>query len=591
MRGPARLVVLIALGALVLPAQAGAHGRGATIALDYQADDGLTVSAPAAADVTIELPLRADGHWQRELAGATSSTPGWRDREHQRAAAALATSSLGVVAQVARELVAAGGLTDGERALVGGALAWLDPATRSAITAGSGPVAEYLTAAAALRDGRVKTGGFADVAGRTNGLVATLAAHRSLLQAIERGNYAQARAAFDRVLDRHASETLGLVAARRLAQSFYWQNPEAIGALDRVATGRWRNQARAEAAQLAGYLRGSGKTVRPDAGDRWVALLEDVELAAPPPMVDANARAMVLASARGEVGWNLAMAAWKQRVLAAGDYAHVMAFARAAMLGGGDDLDAALDRALALAGDDADALTAVVTTAFAAGRVDRARGLLATARTRQPKSPVLIRLASQLAEQGGDPAEAARLQVEAMRAEGDRPIALSALRGEYGRLVRLYSAAAKASSGAARDQAVEAALAAGRDWRALDPDASVRERALGELLLAVGRDDEGWRYLSTPIDLAPREGPSFQIAAEVLEHQGKLERALGLWRRAFAIDATNPTGLMRQAQVELALGRVDDAQATIARITDRTWHNRWWSVVSWAQQARPPRRP
>jgi tetratricopeptide (TPR) repeat protein len=176
-----------------------------------------------------------------------------------------------------------------------------------------------------------------------------------------------------------------------------------------------------------------------------------------------------------------------------------------------------------------------------------------------------------------------------MAAEGDRPVALSRLRGEYGRLIGLYGGAARAASGAARDQAVEDALTAGRDWRALDPDASARERALGELLLAVGRDDEGWRYLSTPIDLAPREGPSFQVAAEVMERQGKLDRALGLWRRAFAIDATNPTWLQRAAQVELALGRTDDAQATIARITERTWHDRFAGVVYWAQQARAAR--
>lgn len=563
---------------------------GRTIAVEYHVDDTLTVASAAPADVTIDLPLRADGHWRRVLDGQAAAAPGWRRLEHQRAAAALATGNLGVLAQVARELAAAGALATAERVLVGGAVTWLDPTSRSALTGGGGAIADYFTAAIALRDGRTKgVTSFADLATRSDGLVATLAAHRSLLQAIERGSYPAARAAFDRVLDRHPSELLGMVAARRLAQTFYWQNPDAITALDRVAVGRWRNQARLEAAQFAGYVRGYGRTARPDAGDRWVALLEDVELSAPPPAIDGNARAQVVASARGEVGWNLAMAAWKQRVLAAGDYDHVMAFARAARLGPSDDVDAALDRALTLAGDDADALHGVVIEAFAAGRVDRARTLLTTARARQPRSAPLILLASQFAEQQGDYPEAARLLTESMKAEGDGPVALSALRVEYGRLIRLYAGSAKAATGPARDQAVDAALAAGRDWRALDPDAAGRERQLGELLFAVGRDDEGWRYLSTPIDLAPREGPSFQGAAEVLESQGKLERALGLWRRAFAIDATNPTWLMRAAQVELALGRTADAQATIARINDRTWHNRFWSVTSWAQNAKAAR--
>jgi tetratricopeptide (TPR) repeat protein len=98
-------------------------------------------------------------------------------------------------------------------------------------------------------------------------------------------------------------------------------------------------------------------------------------------------------------------------------------------------------------------------------------------------------------------------------------------------------------------------------------------------LLAVGNDEEAWRYLSSPIDRAPREGTSFEGAAEVLERAGKLEQALGLWRRAFAIDATNPTWLQRQAATELALGHKDAARATVQKILDRRWHVRWDGVT------------
>jgi hypothetical protein len=65
MRGPLRLVVPIALGALVLPAQAAAHGRGATIALDYRlALDPATRALPGVhvrvLDGDRDLELRAD---------------------------------------------------------------------------------------------------------------------------------------------------------------------------------------------------------------------------------------------------------------------------------------------------------------------------------------------------------------------------------------------------------------------------------------------------------------------------------------------------------------------------------------------------
>lgn len=556
--------------------------RGRTVEVGYHVDESVAVSAAVSAPVTLTLPLRADGHWAQVLASLPTAAPGWRTAQHQRAAAALAANQPALLVQVARTLAAAGGLSSAEQALCGGALAWADAPLRAALTTGDG-VAAYLRAAAALRDG--KRARFVELAGQLDGLFAGLAAQRAVLAAIEAGSYRDARAAFERLVDRGGEPTLAVLAARRLVQSFAWQNPESLTALDRVAVGRWRNVLRAEAAQYAGWARGYGRGARSDAGDRWVALMEDIELAAAPPTIDASARGMVLASARGQVGWQRALVAWRDRVLPAGDLAHVLAFARAALVGDPTELDAALDRALTLAGDDADQLTEVITLALFANRTDRLPSLLATARARAPQAPALLYLASQAAERRGEPAEAAALAAEAMRAEGDAPVALSALRGQYDRLLRLLSAAARAATGAERDALVEQALAAGRDWRALDPESPARERALGELLISVGRDDDGWRYLSTPIDLAPREGPSFQVAAEALEHQGKLERALGLWRRAFAIDATNPTWLMRAAQVELALGRTADAQATIGRITGRTWHDRFWQVTSWAREA------
>jgi predicted Zn-dependent protease len=79
------------------------------------------------------------------------------------------------------------------------------------------------------------------------------------------------------------------------------------------------------------------------------------------------------------------------------------------------------------------------------------------------------------------------------------------------------------------------------------------------------------------------QGDSYQIAAEVLEGEGQVERAEALWRRATEVDPTNPTWLLRQAQALRALGRTADARATIARVVGRKWHERFWNVPGQAR--------
>jgi tetratricopeptide (TPR) repeat protein len=386
-------------------------------------------------------------------------------------------------------------------------------------------------------------------------------------------------AAFDTFASRHLrADTFRLIAALRLVQVHAYRSADAVSVLDRVADGEWRNLARQEAAR---YLYNKPA----EAAERWVALLSDVDLTAAPPFVDWNARSIVVSSARGEVGWQLAMNAWRQRVIAAGNYEHVMAFARAALMSPATgDLDAALDRASLLA-PDADAVAAVVAMAAQTGKFDKARAALDGARVRFPNSPRLLRLASVVAEQSGDIRTAADLFTQAMKAEGDTPVALNQLRADYTRIISLYGQVAKVSGGPDRQSARDAAVAAGRDWRAIDPDYAPREQVLGELLIALGEDDEAWRYLSTPIDLAPREGASFMTAATVLERQNKLDQALGLWWRAYAIDATNPTWLQRAAQLELALGKKDKAKETLTKIAKGNWHSRYAGVKYWAENA------
>ena len=558
----------------------------------FTADPSASIATPIAASVSITMPvLPVALAAAAPLANARGAGPSHRRLIHQLAASALAARDVGQLGRAAAVLADLGPLTAGELVLVGAGMAWvpgdkldaiLGPAPSGNATAAgiaSEPIAQYLRASLAVRTGRRGAADFGAVAAPTTGVIALLADYRTLLLAIEQGNARNALAAFDRFASAHlGADTFRLIAAVRMAQQYAHASPDVVRALERVAEGPWRNLARQEAARYS-YSRPA------DAAERWVALLSDVDLAAAPPVVDYQARQVVVSSARGEVGWQLAMSAWKQRVLAGGDYAHVMAYAAAAaMTPDSVDLDAALDRAAALAAD-ADAVSAVVALASRTARTDRARAILDGARTRFPNDSGLLRLASAVAQQSGDLRAAADLFTRALRAEADRPIALSALRADYTRLISLHGQLARSAGGADRQLARDAAVAAGRDWRAIDPDHAARERLLGELLLSLGEDDEAWRYLSTPIDLAPREGSSFQSAAEVLERSNKLSHALTLWHRAYAIDATNPTWLQRAAQVELALGHKDAAKATLTRIARGSWHQRWSPVKEWADSA------
>jgi hypothetical protein len=551
--------------------------------LRFTADARAQISATPSQQVSIGMPMGAPVAVRATLDGLAANDPARRRVVHQLAASLLAAHDVGGLAAAAVTLAEMGPLSPAELALVGSSLAWV-PGDKVDLVLGKNaagaafePMAAYLRASLDLRLG--KRADFDSVAARSSGIVALLADYRAALAAIEKNDTRAALAAFDTFASRHLrADTLRLIAALRLVQVHAYRSSDAVTVLDRVADGPWRNLARQEAAR---YLYNKPA----EAAERWVALLSDVDLTAAPPVVDWNARNVVVSSARGEVGWQLAMGAWRQRVTAGGNFEHVMAFARAAAFApASGDLDAALDRAALLA-PDADAVALVVGMAAQHGKFDKARAALDGARARFPNNPRLLRLASVVAEQAGDVRLAADLFTQALKAESDTPVALSQLRADFTRVIALYGQVARVSGGADRQVARDAAIAAGRDWRAIDPDHAPRERVLGELLVSLGEEQEGWRYLSTPIDVAPREGASFLPAVQVLQASGKREQALALMWRAYTVDATNPTWLQQAAQMELSLGQKDKAKATLTKIAKGNWHQRWAGVKYWAENA------
>jgi predicted Zn-dependent protease len=296
-------------------------------------------------------------------------------------------------------------------------------------------------------------------------------------------------------------------------------------------------------------------------------------------------------TARGPAGWQLAYAAWKQKVLSGGDLAHVMTLAQAAAQAQPGDLDRVLAKAADLAAGDGDAIAEVAAMAMQYGQADRAAALIDNARKASP-SPALDRLASAIAERQGRPADAATLLEHALEVEADVPRGLSTVRMDYARLIQLEGRVASlAPAGADRDKALAMLEDGAAAWRSIDPDYDPREQLVADALLAAGQEEEGMRVLSTLVERHPMEGTGWGAIAETLEKEGRLDAARDAWHQAVVIDQTNPAWRVRDAQVLFALGRDKEARAELEDITHRHWHERWNMIVEQAQEllARQPK--
>ncbi|MCB9563354.1 MAG: FecR domain-containing protein [Kofleriaceae bacterium] len=536
--------------------------------------------------VEVALPLRPPAYWKNRLAETGEGGAEWRHLTRQLMAAQAATHDPGGAIAGYQALVAHGGAELGDLVLASGGRQWVEDKRLVELLAAAGErgraVGKYLAASRAYQK-KPRTGVFAPIAG--DGLVGALARHRETLAFVEADKLTGALAS---LRAGHGASTLRVIAAARIAQQWSWQSPRAAEAWDAVAEGAWRNVARYEAARAV-YQRGDYRA----AADRFADLMAGWDPAAMPATIDWTAKSAMQSSTRGQVGWQLAWSAYRNQALASDDLEQVTALLASASQLGEDDIDRALGRAADLAAGDPDAMASIIQQSLAYGQIDRAAPLvdaaLATART-----PALLRLASVVAERQGRVTDAADELEEALAGDGDGPVPLSRLREDMTRLLTLRGRVATLTTGAARDAAVDAAVAVADRWRDVDPDNAAIDRQIGELLLAAGRRDEAWRQLSTAIERHPMEGDGWALVAEVMEREGRLDDAVGYWQQAVVIDQTNPTWRMRRAQTLFALGRDAEATAQLKEIHDRKWHQRWWSVVyqvdqMLAQQAKATR--
>lgn len=570
-------------------------------------DDSLTVTAADGTETTVaigagdaisgvdtgavavvDMPLSQPAVWTAVADTAAAGTDGWRRAQHQRLASYAALGQSHQLIQIANQLREHGPLSRGELVLASVGIASAERKVVKQLTKGAAagdPVAAYLRASEAFtRTARV--GVLDDVARANRGtLVGMLAEYRAALSQVW-----QSKKAFERrvlaFLDRYDDPTLSYVITHRFSSSWSYQHPNDTVALwDRLADTPMGATAEYEAARVY-YNAGRYD----DAADRFDALFDsdDSNLL----RVDNTVRWAYQYSSRGAAGWQLLWTRWRARALHSDDPVVLERFMQAAMaIGATDDIDRVVVRMKDLQIEDPLFVLALADSLTQTGRNDQAAAVLApwVDRDAGQVTPAILARAATIAEGQGRFADAADYLERAMERFYEEATDLSVLRSDYSRLVMLRTRVAQSSTGTERDSATDAALHAIADWRRVDPDNATIDSLAGRLLYSVQQPERAWRYISTVIERAPMEGDAYSIAASALEEEGLIAEAGPLWERAFEVDGTNPTWLLRRAQGEYALGNTAAGDALIDQIMDSSWHERF-ANVTWQAEALAKRR-
>jgi tetratricopeptide (TPR) repeat protein len=293
-------------------------------------------------------------------------------------------------------------------------------------------------------------------------------------------------------------------------------------------------------------------------------------------------------SSGGTMRWQVFWARYRERALRSSDVSTLLTFALLATTDRDDqtirrDFGAIVRQLRELETDDGFAVLPIIDVMIEARHFDHAHAALSPYLTDEPAAGVLLRAAT-IAEGRSRHGEAAAFVERLLVELDDEPVSLADLRTLYGRLIDDLERATLTDSN--RDELVARAQRAVSQWRALDADNPAIDRRIATLLYGVQRPDDAWRQLSSTIERHPMEGEAYQAVAEVLQGEGQLERADQLWERAVAVDPTNPTWLLRRAQVALALGQREQANVHIRSITEGTWQDRFFNIVNQANQLR-----
>jgi predicted Zn-dependent protease len=102
--------------------------------------------------------------------------------------------------------------------------------------------------------------------------------------------------------------------------------------------------------------------------------------------------------------------------------------------------------------------------------------------------------------------------------------------------------------------------------RALDPESVAVRLALVNVLLRTGDKTRATRLLDETIKLAPSNSAVWNLRASLSHLGGNLPAALADYAKAIALDSRNVDALVAQAGILLDLGRLAEANATLANL-------------------------
>jgi tetratricopeptide (TPR) repeat protein len=117
-----------------------------------------------------------------------------------------------------------------------------------------------------------------------------------------------------------------------------------------------------------------------------------------------------------------------------------------------------------------------------------------------------------------------------------------------------------------RANQTEDALAAAREWRAIDAYNLVVVRLIGDLYSELGRRDEARRAYSAVVELLPKDASAQRALASVLKQAGDLQGAYDRLRAAADLAPNDRRLAFEVADVANRLGAIDEARERFAAI-------------------------
>ena len=207
-------------------------------------------------------------------------------------------------------------------------------------------------------------------------------------------------------------------------------------------------------------------------------------------------------------------------------------------------------------------------------------------------SPALLASAARLAQQAGDHSRAIELEERALAGEHrhlPEMINLQAFRQRYSWLWQQYEAqlrdAVAADNQTAIDDLLVRAEAAWQRWYEIDHANFNMFQQMATFQATAGRKAAAWRYLSTAIDLQPKDANSYSTVSQWHVGRQDLDEAEKWLARAYQWDTANPRWLVERGQLLDRIGRKQDAREVYQQVITGKWSSGLQAYVEQARKA------